>query len=186
MSEKSLLRAKIKELTKALDDEYISESDRGILSRLLALPAFIQAKRVFVYCSVGKEPDTRELIRFCLETGKSLFLPRSYAGGRMDFAVLDCPVEALPKGRFGIPQPPETLPAVEAMEGDIIIVPALCFDERLFRLGHGGGYYDRFLDGTRAVSIGLCRERLVLDSLPTEPFDRPVDLLVTEKKVRNR
>lgn len=186
MDEKSLLRARIKEQTAALDDEYISASDEGILSRLLSLPAFGQAKRVFVYCSVGKEPDTRGLIKFCLDSGKEIALPRSYSGGRMDFALLTCPVEALPKGPFGIPQPPEVLDAVDAEKGDVIIVPALCFDEGLHRLGHGGGYYDRFLENTKALSIGLCRERLVLDSVPAEPFDRPVDMLVTEKKVRNR
>lgn len=184
--QKALLRAEIRNLTASLDDEYISSSDRGILSSLLSIPAFSQAKRVFAYCSVGREPDTRGLIKFCLDSEKEIALPRSYSGGRMDFALLTCPVEALPKGPFGIPQPPEALDAVEAEKGDVIIVPALCFDEGLHRLGHGGGYYDRFLENTKALSIGLCRERLVLDRIPAESFDRPVDMLVTEKKVRNR
>ena len=185
MNEKSLLRERIKELTAALDDKYVAESDAGILSVLLSLSVFRQANRVFAYYSVGREPDTLRLIGLCLEAGKEIFLPRSYSCGRMDFAPLNCPVGQLSKGRFGIPQPTDELPPVRAGKGDIVIVPALCYDEELYRLGHGGGYYDRFLESTEAVAIGLCRERLVLGAVPKEPHDRPVDMLVTEKKVRN-
>lgn len=186
MNEKSLLRARIKELAASFDEAYVTESNAGILSSLLSLSVFSQANRVFAYYSVGREPDTLRLIRLCLEAGKEVFLPRSYSGGKMDFAPLTCPIEQLPEGLFGIPQPADTLPATAAEKGDLIIVPALCFDEKLYRLGHGGGYYDRFLEGTEALAIGLCRERLVLNAVPAEPHDRPVDMLVTEKKVRNR
>lgn len=186
MNEKSLLRARIKEQASSLDEAYVVESDAGILSVLLSLPVFCQANRIFAYYSVGREPDTLELIRLCLEAGKEVFLPRSYSGGRMDFAPLACPIGQLSEGPFGIPQPAGKLPAAAAEKGDLIIVPALCFDERLYRLGHGGGYYDRFLEGAEALAIGLCRERLVLNAIPTEPHDRPVDILITEKKARNR
>ena len=66
--------------------------------------------------------------------------------------------------------------------GDALIVPALCCDEGGYRLGQGGGYYDRLLSGCRAVSICLCRERLLRKKIPREWNDLAVDIVVTEER----
>lgn len=181
MTEKALLRKRIKELTSSLDPDYVAESDEAIFKTLSSHPLFEKAERVFTYLSVGREPDTRQLIELCRRLGKSVALPRVGKGG-MDFVLLVGGVDSLSHGPFGIPQPEPEAPALEISERDLLIVPALCYDRELYRLGHGGGYYDRFLSACPAPSIGLCRQALVLPRVPRDAFDLPVGLLITEKR----
>ena len=181
--EKKALRLKISAQTAALDETYIEKSNREIFERVLLLPEFNSAKVVFAYFSVAREVDTKALISFCARQNKLLALPRTKKGGEMDFALVTAPTDTLPKGSFGIPEPPDDAIAVCPGEADIIIVPALCFDENGFRLGHGGGYYDRYLQGCPAFTVGLCREKLMQRAVPAESHDIPVLAVITENKI---
>lgn len=181
MTEKALLRRRIRRLIESLDPAYIAASDRAIFEKLACHPFFTRAERVFAYYSVGREPDTRRLIELCRSLDKPVALPRVEKSG-MVFAPLEAGIDRLSRGPFGIPQPDPEAPSVRVGEHDLVIVPALCYDRQLYRLGHGGGYYDRFLAACPALSIGLCREALVLPMVPREKFDLPVDMLITEKR----
>ena len=83
---------------------------------------------------------------------------------------------------FGIPEPDEACPLVSREALSLILVPGLCFDENRFRLGHGGGYYDRYLDRFDRLTVALCRDRFLFPTLPVESHDRPVDVLLTETR----
>ncbi len=179
------LRNEIKEKIRLLDDEYISSSDLQIAKNVIALPEFLEAKRVFIYHSIGREVDTKRLMAFCDARGKPYALPRVFAGGVMDFVLLSPAMELSPKPPYGILEPPQDAPAVMPTREDIVIVPALCYDTGCYRLGHGGGYYDRFLADCPALTVGLCRERLIVPSLPRQAHDIAVDILVSEKEKRN-
>ncbi|MDR1131467.1 MAG: 5-formyltetrahydrofolate cyclo-ligase [Oscillospiraceae bacterium] len=181
--DKAELRKIVKARAAALDGGYIAESDAGILRNLVSLPEFIAARRVFTYISTGNEPDTRALIALCARSGKTVAVPAAHPGGKMAFAPLDRPPEALEAGAFGIPAPPSGLRALSPKADDLMLVPALCFDETAFRLGRGGGYYDRYLAASPVFSVGLCRERLVIQAVPRDAWDRPVACLVTEKRI---
>ena len=174
----------IKARTSALEDDYIIQSDRAIFKNLISLPEFLSATRVFTYLSIEREPDTRILIEYCLELGKTVALPCDCDNnGEMSFARLDSPIGELANGIYGIPVPPETAERLDPKAGDIIIVPALCFDEKGYRLGHGGGYYDRYLSKHPLLSIGLCREVLIVDSVPRDSYDRRADIIITDKRI---
>lgn len=75
----------------------------------------------------------------------------------------------------------------EAVDPDVLIVPLLAFDRHGFRLGYGGGFYDRTLEGLRArksiLAIGFAYESQEMDEVPIEPTDQPLDLIVTEREV---
>ena len=181
--DKQTFRAEISARIAALGSDYIAESDRAILERLLDLPEFIKAPRVFTYLSVGREVDTVGLIEHSRKLGKTLALPISFENGIMRFALLEDPLSELPVGRYGIPSPRESSRELIPEEGDIIIVPALCCDDEGYRLGHGGGYYDRYLAACKAFSVGLCREALMTARLPRDEFDIRLNCLVTEKRI---
>ena len=87
----------------------------------------------------------------------------------------------LVRHRYGMLEPGEDCPLLPPQELALVLVPALCYDRQGFRLGFGGGYYDRWLEGYSGVRIGLCRERVLQDRLPTEPHDQRVDWVVTER-----
>ena len=82
---------------------------------------------------------------------------------------------------FGILEPGEDCPLVPREEIDLVLVPAVCYDRRGYRLGFGGGYYDRWLERFEGPTVGLCREAVLQETVPIEAHDRRVDTLITEK-----
>ncbi len=161
-----------------LSDKYIRESDGAILNKLLSLVELNEADTVFLYHSVGREVSTVKLMQRLLKDGKRVALPVSGDDGAMEFYLLSSLSELTP-GNFGIPEPPVEQP-VKPKLGDIIIVPALCCDKRGHRLGHGAGYYDRYLAKYKCFSICLCRKKLLEDKLPAEDTDITVSLVLTD------
>ncbi|MEA4895054.1 MAG: 5-formyltetrahydrofolate cyclo-ligase, partial [Oscillospiraceae bacterium] len=127
---------------------------------------------------------TRAFVGYCIQMDKPVALPCDCEkDGSMSFALLDRPISELEDGVYGIPVPPSTAKRIQPRDGDIIIVPALCYDKDGFRLGHGGGYYDRYLFTHRIVSVGLCREAMIVDSVPREEHDIGTDIIITEKRI---
>ena len=85
------------------------------------------------------------------------------------------------KNNWGLEEPPEDQsPALEADENTLLVIPALAFDRKFFRLGYGGGYFDRFLTRSSVATVGVCFDAFVLPQLPIEPHDIPVQDLITE------
>jgi 5-formyltetrahydrofolate cyclo-ligase len=79
---------------------------------------------------------------------------------------------------------PDTAKRLPEDPGGMCIVPALCYDEYGYRLGYGKGYYDRFLSGYSGITVGICYAACVRGSLVYGRYDRPVELLVTERYIK--
>ena len=97
-------------------------------------------------------------------------------------------LDELEPDAYGIPAPKDACPVLEREKIDLILVPGLCFDSKGNRLGQGGGYYDRYLAqarqaGTAVPTVALCREMLVMPSLPGGVHDQRVDFVITEKGI---
>lgn len=176
--QKRILRREKERQTASLLPEYIKESDRAIIEKLLNLSEFKNAETVFLYYSVGREVSTTALIDKLLGEGRSTALPVSGNNGAMSFYPV-IGKETLRPGKFGIPEPPVTR-EVRPGAKDIIIVPALCCDRYGNRLGHGAGYYDRYLAHSEAFSVCLCRKALLEEKLPTEDTDIAVSLVLSD------
>ncbi|MDR3209571.1 MAG: 5-formyltetrahydrofolate cyclo-ligase [Oscillospiraceae bacterium] len=181
--DKGALRETLRIRVDALAPEYAAESDAGIFRRLIALPEFEAARVIFAYVSVGREPDTRRLIDYALERGKTVAVPESLPRGVMSARRLTS-LGALVPGRYGIPAPPEGAEEIPPGALELVIVPAMTFDVDGYRLGYGGGYYDRYLPRTDAFTAGLARETLLLAAVPREAHDARVSALVTEARAR--
>jgi 5-formyltetrahydrofolate cyclo-ligase len=166
----------------ALDAEYLVRSDAGIAPRLFALPEFEDARTVLFFYSVGHEPDTHLLIERALEIGKTVALPESRANGIMVARRITSLGELVP-GKYGIPAPTADMPEIAPEEFDFVVVPALAYDLGGYRLGRGGGYYDRYLPQTRAFKCGAARERMFFPRVAREEHDVRVNCVVTETKV---
>ncbi|MBE0600450.1 MAG: 5-formyltetrahydrofolate cyclo-ligase [Firmicutes bacterium] len=177
--QKQALRKALRELTDALPADYIARSDRGIAERVLGLDAWKQANSVFIYCSIGREPDTQGLLRAALWEGKTLAVPLPFAGGIMDARSIRS-LDDLHPGRMGIPEPGAEAPIICPDQIDLIVVPCIAADRQGYRLGYGGGYYDRYLASVRCVTVCLCRNRLLQDSLPHDAHDIAVDHVIDE------
>ena len=176
---KAELREQVRKEIAALPDDYISASDDGLLSRVTSMKEFSTSRNIMMYYSVEKEPDTLELAKTALSMGKTLAFPLCYRGGVMQARIVQSLSELHP-AMLGIPAPPDTCPLIEPYELELVIVPALAYDRSGYRLGYGGGYYDRYLLETPAYTVGLARARLIKDELPRDPHDIAVKCLVTE------
>ena len=178
---KERLRKRLLAVRMGLDRGQVEASGQAILERVLSLEAYRRAKLVHTYVSSKEnEVDTRALICTCLNQGKRVAVPVVMPGTKTLAHALIDGLDQLVVGPWGLAQPDPAvvtwLPAAARI--DLVVVPGLAFDRRGHRIGWGGGYYDRFLAQVQAVKIGLCYDALVLDCIPGEPHDVPVDLVV--------
>lgn len=178
--EKKELRRRVREELSALSRAELIRSDDALFARFLALPQVEEAKTIFAFWGIpGKEPDTSRLIGELVRRGKTVGLPRMLPGHRMEVRCFD-PDRPLVKASFGISEPGEDCPLLDREDIDLVLVPAVCYDGCGYRLGFGGGYYDRWLEGFSGVKVGLCRGAVLREAVPIEAHDARVDLLLTE------
>lgn len=179
---KKALRREILKKIGELPQSYIDYSDSVIREKLLACDEYLSAERIFAYCSIDREVDTREIISHALHDGKRVALPVSLPHGRMIFREIS-DFGHFTEGAYGIPEPDESCPEAEPRRCDIILVPALSADAEGNRLGHGAGYYDRFLERYDFLcSICLIRAELMTEHIPTEETDRRVSRVLNENQ----
>jgi 5-formyltetrahydrofolate cyclo-ligase len=144
------------------------------------LQAF-SAQAVLLFWPQPGEVDLHPLIEQLWADRTPLYFPRCLPGRQLCFGRADSQDDLLPDA-FGIPAPPPDAPLWTPETGrTVCIVPALAFDRQGYRLGYGGGYYDRFLSLHPTLhTLGLCRTAELLSALPRESHDRPVHTLLTE------
>lgn len=140
---KKILRNKTIAAMKELPQSVKAEADSQLTQRFIQLPAFQEAKTLATYLSMGHEFSTASLIQSALQLGKRVCVPRTYPQGRMEFVEYD--PDILEKTRFGLLEPNERGQVVDKSEIDLIHVPGLVFQSKGYRIGYGGGYYDRYL-----------------------------------------
>ncbi len=182
-AEKAALRRSVKEIP--LTDSERQASDLLLFQRFLALPQLARREPLLLYYGIGSEPDTAQLLEPLSLKGIPLFLPRCLPGQQIEARLFQGP-NSLSPGLFHIPEPDESCPSINRDSLSIILVPGLAFDKQGFRLGHGGGYYDRYLAGFTGLTVALCRDKLLFPSIPVEPHDHPIDLILTETRCLSR
>lgn len=179
--EKQELRRRVARQLAALTPEELRRSDDALFARFLDLPQVERADAIFAFWGVpGREPETARLVEALLARGKRVGLPRMLPGRQMEIRQYD-PARPLKLVSFGISEPGEDCPLLFPEEIDLALVPAVCYDRRGYRLGFGGGYYDRWLEHFHGVRVGLCRRAVLQDRVPIEAHDSRVELLLTEE-----
>ncbi len=158
----------------------LPKADAGALfERFLALPQVQGADTVMVFCGTGREPDTVPLIRALLALGKRVALPVVLPHRGMEARqVVD--VDQLVPNRFGIPEPDSSCPVIEKGEIGAALIPDLLVDREGYRLGWGGGYYDRWLSDFPGFTVAICPAGHLVEHMPSEEFDLPVQLVLIE------
>mgnify|MGYP001736551158 CR=1 FL=1 len=140
---KAELRKQVLQEMKALPLEQKQAMDQALTDQFLKHPFYQEAKVIATYLSFPHEFQTQELIDQVLKDGKKVLIPKTYPKGRMDFVVYN--PQQLVKTSFGLLEPQGDLEVVDASQIDLIHVPGLAFTTKGYRIGYGGGYYDRYL-----------------------------------------
>jgi 5-formyltetrahydrofolate cyclo-ligase len=183
---KTQFRAAALHARDALEKVKRREKSRFILERLCGMSLVQSASVFFVYVSFSSEVETHGLIRKLLDEGKRVCVPCvDRESKQMRASLITSMAHDLAPGCFGILEPaPGCLHPVEVETIDIVIVPGAAFTADGFRIGYGGGYYDRFLKNCPAVSIGIAFDMQVVGSIPFDVrLDVPLEYVVTESRI---
>ncbi|MCI8870782.1 MAG: 5-formyltetrahydrofolate cyclo-ligase [Lawsonibacter sp.] len=182
-AEKTALRVRLRRILNEMPTARMQSSDQALFRQLMGLSQIQTARVISLFWGItGLEPDTRALVEQLLALDKTVCLPRIVADHGMELRQYTpgCPMDM---NSFGIWEPTLDCPLIAREEIDLVIVPALCYDRRGFRLGYGGGYFDRWLSGYQGVTVGMCRQAVLQDAVPVEGHDKPVQAVVTEEQV---
>ena len=164
-----------------IKDEVKIKSDE-IRQRLLGVERVKQAKTICTFISAFKEPDTVEIIKEIWEQDKKIVVPiTDIESGTLSLSYINS-MDDMEKGAYGILEP-KTVRKADENNIDVILVPGLAFDRNGGRMGFGKGYYDRLLESSKAVKIGLCYDFQILEKIPTESHDVPMNFVITEKEI---
>ena len=180
--DKKALREKFRAVRKSAKSE---DKDSKIFVLTVESDFFLCADTVFLYCSVGSEADTLRIINYALSAGKRVALPKcTDRNGSMDFYYITDTEKSLTDGMFSLKEPDsDVCDKAYATEASLCIVPALAVDKRGYRLGYGGGYYDRFLSSFKGIRAGLCYEECFCEELPYDEHDIRLNRIITDYKI---
>ena len=184
--EKKALRRMLFQARSEMSFDSRSAADRKIAESVLQHPAYKQAKQIFCYVSMPHEVSTRTLLSAALNDGKILGLPVCEPETcSMTFYRLDA-LSELKTGAFRIPVPPVSEDRILLPdENTLMIVPMLAFDAEGYRLGAGGGYYDRYLEKYQIRTLGICYAACRQTALPHDATDRRLEACITEQKTED-
>ncbi len=186
--DKKKLRKELIARRAALSADEVLVGSQYALELIRSLYEWKNAREVLIYWPIKGELDVRPLITELWQRGATVLMPRcrpdSY--GEMDIACATCEDDLAP-GPFSIMEPDtERCPPVDTCCPDLAIIPGVCFDRRGYRLGFGGGYYDRLLatdDMQQTLTIGLGYTFQLVDELPNQPWDMGVNIVCTEEEL---
>lgn len=184
--DKKILRKEILDKKAKLGDSLISDYSTKIIDKLMDSDFYKKARKIMIYISFGTEIHTHEFIKRSLELNKEIYVPITNPKTKeikpsqlKDFSELELGFYNIltPKAEFTRYIDPKVI--------DLVIVPGVVFDKSGYRIGYGGGYYDRFLPrlDKDVPKIALAFHMQLMDKVPRETFDIPVDYIITEKDI---
>lgn len=184
--EKKLLREKILNIRKNMDLNEKEKMDEIILKRFYESPHYKQSKKIFIYISYDSEINTRKIIENALSNGKKIYVPRTEFKSKLMDAVEFTSLDNLVESKFGILEPSISEEHIKPDDLDLIVVPGVAFNASGGRMGYGAGFYDRYfnkINNVKIRKIALAYEFQVVENLPMDEFDIPVNQIITEKNI---
>lgn len=186
MEDKSNFRKNVIKKRKSIEKSLISSNSRLIFENLLKLGLFDGRSNIMVYLDFNNEVETKPIIDHLFSTSKNVLVPISVVKTKQLVVSKIESLDDVEVRTYGIREPrPEKVDPVEHDQIDLVIVPGVAFDEDGFRLGYGGGFYDRFIKNLRpdCISVAIAFEYQVFKEVPKEDHDISVDFLITEKRI---
>lgn len=179
--DKNELRQNIRHsLNKMTIDQYEQKSNI-IRNRLADEPYIIEGSTIALTVSNYPEVDTSKIIEYLWEVGKKVVVPKCQPKTRMmDFYAINN-FQQLETVYMDLKEPiPEKTEFVPPDQIDVIVVPGIVYDQKGYRVGYGGGYYDRYLQNYAGTLVSLAFDRQIVHSVPKQAHDIPVHFIVTE------
>lgn len=171
------IRRRVRASKSMLSDSERAQAADDVFAQLEELAAFMMSDHILMYHSLPDELSTRGFLDKW-HSRKHFYLPR-VNGVNLDILPYDR--SSLRLGAFQIEEPQGSETA--SMDDiELVVVPAMAYDRRGNRVGRGKGFYDRLLTGSRAITVGVAYDCQLVDEIDVEPFDRPVDIVITPSR----
>jgi 5-formyltetrahydrofolate cyclo-ligase len=180
---KQELRRQCRQIRKALGEAVRLQASQAICAQIENWPVFQQTSVVLTYMPIKSEVDLRPLLERHPE--KRWLIPRILPEADYSMSFHPYDPQRLVHHRFGMDEPAADLPVISPEEIQLALVPGLAFDRYGWRLGYGGGYFDRFLKNFSGTSLGIVFAVLLLENIPHAEHDMPMNWIVTEKELFN-
>ncbi|HFI0122367.1 TPA: 5-formyltetrahydrofolate cyclo-ligase [Streptococcus suis] len=178
MDKHAIRRRSLEEL-KRLSPEEREVWSKRVLDRLCALPSYQEASILATYLSLPHECGTSYLIERATADGKTIVIPKTYSQGRMIF--VEYKADDLEETKFGTLEPRSDV-EIPAEQIDLMHVPGLAWNADGYRIGYGGGYYDRYLAGYQGATVSTLLKSQLIDFQPDD-FDKPVKEMISIESV---
>lgn len=174
--DKKTLRKQIREQKRAMTPEQIATASEKLVQMFLDTELYRQAKTIYGYLPYNQEVRTVPLLQQALADGKRVAVPKVYEDEMKFIYMTD--LTQVAEGYAGIPEPIADDPVADDPTA-LVLMPGMAFDTQGHRIGYGGGFYDRFLaEEPNHPTIALCYDFQMVEDLPTEEFDIPVDCVL--------
>lgn len=180
---KNSLRKSVLSFRISLDKSYVLSMSDDIFKQFLSIEKIRHASRFMLYVDFRNEVATREIISDLLDLGKEVYLPVTLKEEKKLIPKRIFSLDDLVSGAYGILEPRIDAPIIDPSLLDVVVVPGSVFDKNGYRTGYGGGYYDRFLENTDAIRVGMCFDFQLVDDAFPEKHDKRMDFIITEKSI---
>lgn len=181
---KNQLRTFIIRKLRAIPSNEKQQIERHIITTLLATEIWKKSNVIGITLSLDIEWDTKSIIKRAWSQGKTVCIPKTYPDEHKIVFYKITSFEQVKKQYYGLEEPvPEKTVALTKDQIDLLIVPGLVFNKGGFRIGFGGGYFDRFLADFPNETVSLLSQLQLVDKIPVENFDIPVENLIVENEI---
>ena len=174
--DKKELRRQIREQKRAMTEEQIVSASERLGELFLACDQYKNAKTIYGYLPYNQEVRTVPMLEQAMKDGKRVAVPKCY-GDEMRFIYMD-DLSKVEKGYANIPEPIADDPVADDKTA-LVLMPGMAFTTDGKRMGYGGGFYDKFLAAEpNHPTVALCYGFQMVEDLPTEDYDIPVDCVL--------
>ena len=178
---KNSLRKSVLSFRISLDKNDVLSMSDDIFRQFLSIEKIQTSSRFMLYVDFRNEVATREIISTLLDLDKEVYLPVTLKNDKKLIPKRIFSLDDLVSGAYGILEPNVDAPIIDPSLLDVVVVPGSVFDKKGYRTGYGGGYYDRFLENTDAIRVGVCFDFQLVDDVFPEEHDKRMDFIITEK-----
>lgn len=181
MNLKQNLRKQLLTYRLSLSREQLEVASAQVCSKLIQSKEYDRANQILFYMATKNEINLSAAIERAWSDRKKVLLPR--VKGQTIECIPFEPNDELQTGSFGILEPINE-PNVNPREIDLVLVPGIAFDVKGYRIGYGGGYYDRFFSQYNQLQrVGILEHGQLVPTVYPEPHDQPLHLLITSKQI---
>ena len=181
--DKAAIRKMVFRLRNGLAGNEVKQLSRRIEEILFSCDEFLDRQRILYYLSFDKEVSTYSMISRSLMLQKRVYVPRvNKSVKKIEICEIKNLEADMELNDFGIREPVH-VPVEPHQKIDAVVAPGLAFDHSGARIGFGGGYYDKFLEKTKAIKVGLTFTKNLVDRLFTNHWDIPMDVIISEKGI---